>query len=374
VLISQNRFMTLIFRGRLFSLLLLISLHISWSPWSTPRLVVEAFSYSVPGEWKDTTLDIFNSKYREQFLQVFGNHTWITSTKNIYDRSNACKGLVDKGIDSIYFYGDSYMRQIYAAVAITLSGNYINGSISTSEYAKNSGGGDCIYHKQFNEKHCGIRQLEEDAVVCEGNIHLHHMHHGMFNIDSCRGRAIRQGAGGKAINIFSTGNHKIGESRYGINDAEAHQKLFDASFCTQLRQEKNEIAEGGGGGLDKANGCSNWWVSTHHRIIGWFPDEKGPVTIAYNEGMRQYFDSDQCGDYNYIDVYNMTQSLVETFTLDATCEENKSKSMSVSYDYVHFGMEVNLVKAQIILDAWIQGLDGVSASPRPRKHRRRWKR
>ena len=36
--------------------------------------------------------------------------------------------------------------------------------------------------------------------------------------------------------------------------------------------------------------------------------------------------------------------------------DNKQNSLRVSYDYVHYGFEINLWKAQIILDAWIRGL------------------
>ena len=97
--------------------------------------------------------------------------------------------------------------------------------------------------------------------------------------------------------------------------------------------------------------CSFWWMSTHQRIIGWFDDEKPPIIRHFNEGMRQFFDRGRCGPFNYIDVFNMTDTLVKNFTLDATSEENKAKSMSVSYDYVHFGMEVNLLKAQTFLNA-----------------------
>ena len=97
--------------------------------------------------------------------------------------------------------------------------------------------------------------------------------------------------------------------------------------------------------------CSYWWMSTHQRIIGWFDDEKPQVVKKFNEGMRRYFDSGRCGNFNYIDVFYMTDSLVRNFTLDATSEANKAKSLSVSYDYVHYGMEINLLKAQTFINA-----------------------
>jgi len=56
--------------------------------------------------------------------------------------------------------------------------------------------------------------------------------------------------------------------------------------------------------------------------------------------MRAFFDSHHCGPINYIDVYNMTLGL-----------QNRTEAVDMSYDRVHWGMEVNLVKAQIILNA-----------------------
>ena len=346
----------------------------------------DAFSYSVPGKWADVSSSDSRTKMKNQFLLIFGNHSWvqdsesvsasnanakanapstISATTPVYDNTMGCSMLRKKGIDNIYFYGDSYMRQVYAAMAITLTGNYHNGSISDSEYAMNSGAARCTYHNQFNEKMCGIRQLNEFVHVCDGKVNLHHMHHGGFGIDKCRHRVQIGGPHSRAINLFSVGNHPIKGGRYGINDAVAHEEHFDNAFCRQLQKEKEDKDKGE---KDVSNGCSNWWMSTHQRIIGWFDDEKAPASDRFNEGMRSYFDSGRCGDYSTVDVYNMTKSLIETFTLDATCEANKQKSMSVSYDYFHYGMEINLTKAQLVLNAWAAGL---TDAPPPHESSRR---
>ena len=42
---------------------------------------------------------------------------------------------------------------------------------------------------------------------------------------------------------------------------------------------------------------------------GYFPDEAEEVVKTYNEGMRKFFDSGDCADVNYADVYNMTRRL-----------------------------------------------------------------
>jgi hypothetical protein len=85
-----------------------------------------------------------------------------------------------------------------------------------------------------------------------------------------------------------------------------------------------------------------WWISTHHRVRGYFEDETPERVEGFNEGMREYFDQGRCGNVNYIDVYNMTSRLVN---------DHNSEARTMTYDNVHWGMEVNLIKAQIVLNA-----------------------
>ena len=64
----------------------------------------------------------------------------------------------------------------------------------------------------------------------------------------------------------------------------------------------------------------------------------------YNENMRMFFeDGTQCGDMNYVDVYNMTMKLATN---------NNLKPASLTYDQVHWNMEVNLLKTQLLLSAF----------------------
>ena len=329
---------------------------------------VHSYSHSVEGSWKDIVVGKENdghyseaqyNNYVDQYLMVFGNNSWVAPNSTIsfpYNVSNSCALMKDKGIDNIFFYGDSYMRHIYAAFALTLSGNYLNGSISSGEYAMEHGAANCQYHAQFWENKCGIRTLDEEVEVCDGQLKLHHMHHGSYQINGCR---ERQNHPGNAINLFSVGNHKLGGGRHGIHDAPAHIELFQG-FCGQLKKEKEEEK-------DVSNGCSNWWVSTHNRIIGWFDDEKPEYVEKFNVEMRSFFDSGACGDYNYIDVWNMTKSLINTFDLNAHSEQNKANSMTVSYDYWHYGMQINLAKTQIMLNAFENGLPSMKKKDRLRK-------
>lgn len=298
------------------------------------------FSFSPEGHWvslKDTPEE---SVCKRNYQCILGRNTWEAEGSKFYNASDACASVVANGIDTIYFYGDSYVRQIYAATLISFNGNYRNGSLDSDVDGDGIG---CAYNEQFNEKRCGIRQLNRDAKVCDGKLRLQYMVPDRMDLDACQGRE-----GGSAIVLFSQGNHKIRSGdggRVGVNDHKLHSEMYESYFCSRLRDHaKNEESNG-------VRTCSYWWMSTHQRIIGWFDDEKPHVVKKFNEGMRHYFDSGRCGNFNYIDVFNMTDSLVRNFSLDATSEANKAKSMSVSYDYVHYGMEVNLLKAQIFINA-----------------------
>jgi len=228
-----------------------------------------------------------------------GNYTWETGAP-LYNHISGCKALTDRNIDTIYFYGDSYMRQMYAALLITLNGNYRNGSRSDESYAVSKGSRKCLFHSQFNEKYCGVHQLNYLGVVCDGRVQLRAI---LSNLDlgHCKARTR-----GKAISLFSTGNHHIasgGGGRLGVNDPVMHAENFKNNFCKELQELHSNasvsgnsnsnsngkstttvvdagISRGAGAGASAGAGgglssCSFWWVSTHHRIIGWFPDERG---------------------------------------------------------------------------------------------------
>ena len=57
------------------------------------------------------------------------------------------------------------MRQMYAAMLITLNGDYRYGSIKDSTVSP-----QCEYHRQFFEKKCGTRDLNHYGVVCGGKV------------------------------------------------------------------------------------------------------------------------------------------------------------------------------------------------------------
>ena len=147
-----------------------------------------------------------------------------------------------------------------------------------------------------------------------------------------------------SVVLFSFGNYKVGRhpGRMGVNNATLYSEYFEETICPHLKKHKADaLVE-----AVQRGRCSVWWVSTHFRMKGYFPDEQPDVIKNYNEDMRAYFERGSCGDVNYVDVYNMTSALAQRLPTQAE---------PLTYDSVHWGMEVNLAKAQIIIDALIKG-------------------
>lgn len=217
------------------------------------------------------------------------------------------------------------MRQIYAALLITLNGDYRYGSIADPKVSP-----QCEYQRQFYEKNCGTRQLNHYGVVCDGQIILDPYLNGLGNLNHCS-------ATNGTVALWSFANYKLSRhGRDGVNNATAYQEFFERDICPALRTSQSVHT----GSLDRP--CSVYWVSTHYRMKANFDDEKPDIVKRYNEEMRTYFDAGKCGAVNYVDVYNMTARL----GVDHPVEAEK-----MTYDGMHWGMEMNLVKAQIIINA-----------------------
>lgn len=224
------------------------------------------------------------------------------------------------------FYGDSYMRHIYAAMLITLSGNFKDGSLANPESTPH-----CRYQTQFSEKSCNTFSMNHNGRVCGGKIHLDPLLTGFSEMREC---SKQNGT----VALWSFGNHQLSRGRVGINNATAFSDFFSQTVCPLMKEAK---VKGGNTGAI-AGTCSVWWVSTHQRLVAHYEDEVPERVLGYNLGMRKYFDEDNCGNVNYVDVYNMTEKLTQNHTDLA--------KQHMSFDHVHWGMESNLQKAQIILN------------------------
>jgi hypothetical protein len=269
--------------------------------------------------------------------------TFKFNALDTFDSHNACLFLRNRDITTISFYGDSYMRQIYAAMAITLSGNYRNGSIGDSELARYSGASkNCNHHSQFNERFCGDWEVKSEAIVCNGSITLRPFIKTPFDSSSVSNDSHH-------LTLFSYGNHPIkgrplSGGRYGVNNASAYIDLYNATICPELNSRTMHSLSSSRTATGNVSSSPVWWVSTHRRVVNKSPDESSEVVQKFNEDMREFFVSNNCGAVNYLDVYNMTASLV-SHHLDA--------AKALTYDGVHWGMEVNLIKAQMLIDALI---------------------
>ena len=187
-------------------------------------VLVVSLEYAPAGEWK-VTPDPQNV-CRKQYLCADGDITWISSNDpTLFNVDNACEELINKGIRRIDFHGDSYMRQIYAAILITLNGNYKNGSIADTDFARANGAEACVYDKQFAEKLCGVRSLNHSPRVCNGKVTLDPLLIGVDNLNQCTNH------GNGSVILFSWGNYKVGNGggRHGVNDATAYEKFFEDS-------------------------------------------------------------------------------------------------------------------------------------------------
>lgn len=87
--------------------------------------------------------------------------------------------------------------------------------------------------------------------------------------------------------------------------------------------------------------CAFHWISTHYRTQARFNDELPHLVRQYNEEMRTFIENGKCGKNGYIDVFNMTEQLGLHHGDDA---------VRLTHDGAHWGMEVNMVKVQVILN------------------------
>lgn len=282
-----------------------------------------------------------------------------------FDREKGCALLEREGIRKIYFVGDSYMRHIYQAMMITLSGDFEQGSVPAhirehEKYNKM----DCAYHRQFIAKNCSDEDRFRPTFVCPENsggsvemIPYKEFYYSMENLNHCRDDA--EGT----VTLWTGGNHAIGRGRNTVNNYETYQWKYNETICPVNRKISPHIKGAGPAGSFKQR-CSLWWVSTHYRLHAYFREEIPLRVIEFNEYMRMFMeDGHDCGNVNYIDVYNMTEKLATNVTHDAK---------PLSYDSVHWSMEVNLMKVQLLLHAFANA-GGEAAMP-PRHDRYRNKR
>ena len=295
-------------------------------------------SFTANGRWGPQTATSNEVLCNQKFMCTPNHLTWLPSypvppVNGLWTNETACAAVLSKGITNIYFHGDSYVRNFYAALLITLNGDYRAGSLTNDSFT------GCLYRNQFNEKMgsgCGKwGPLNHHGVVCGGKINLHPLLTPLLSLNLC---SKTNGS----IVLWSAGNHRLSRfGRFGINNATSYSRHFQRNICKQLTDDRYVEQTLSGRSISQRS-CSIWWVSTHYRVEAFFEDEIPERVLNFNLGMRRFFDSRSCGPVNYIDVYNMTAALVTQAPEDAG---------NMTHDRMHWGIEANLHKAQIILNA-----------------------
>lgn len=305
-----------------------------------------AVSPSVLGDWKISTDP--GRECAHLHLCTPNNRTFYLKDRSVpfFDHVSACAMLEREGISKIFFVGDSYMRQIFQSFVITLTGDYKEGSVPLHFRGKKHRT-HCTYQTQFTHRNCSDEEGGfPPREACFNNtggpvklVQYKEYYYSMENLDHCKNEK------NSTVTLWSEGNHPVGKPRQSVNNYESYQAKYLANICPNNKRDRPARAGAGPyGAFGPHNPCSLWWVSTHYRLHAYWPQEVPMRVQEYNEYMRMFMENGtQCGDVHYIDLYNMTQKL-------ATNEKLQPRAMS--YDEVHWNMEVNLLKAQLILTAF----------------------
>ena len=267
------------------------------------------------GDWE---IEVDQNLCVEKYLCTIAFRRWVPSNpklQKLYFGSDVCTLLKSKNISTILFEGDSYMRHLFQAFVITATGNYKDGTLTPHSPS------NCEYDFQFSEKMCSTTRVQDPAEICGGQLSVHH-----FPVT----RIMHQCMPNDLI-FWSEGNHPVNHDyvkRTGVNNSTLYSEYaLGHPFCNA--------------------GCNSFWVSTHARLGYSAPDEYPSVVENFNIGMKHFFQSGKCGKIGYIDVYNMTKSLLLNY---------HDHAKVLSHDNAHWGMVVNLNKVQILLNIVAQSI------------------
>ena len=238
-----------------------------------------------------------------------------------------CSLLASKSVKNLHFFGDSYMRHMYVAAALVMTNNYKDASLTEDDE-------HCKYGRQFSEEPSCRAIVRPTVDACNGSVTLFLHYKLPFTIPPSLDVVCAPGQ----LSFWSEGNHPVDfnyDIRLGVNDPVEYQKKYTTTnygICPVLAA--NDAS---------SKNCSMFWISTHARHNQKFVDEEDRKVQLFNEQMRMFFEAGRCGaGTGYIDVYNMTSTLIH---------QHHAEANFMSFDAAHWGMEVNLVKVQIIMNA-----------------------
>ena len=232
-------------------------------------------------------------------------------------RNDACAELLKRNITKIRLGGDSFVRHLYVALVLWLSGNYKDGGLKPQHDKV------CLFGGQFEEKQCRL-QLGFQKTICNGRIHVSLGYAAWY-------RPTLQDLVGSDIMIWSGGNHPTtgvygcppntvlnGQNHAGMVDKAVLSKVCIPSF-RQLASKKL------------------FWVHPHEHIVAhcWYETNTYTGLYVRNMNMKLQTTCDIPLTHILEEPRRITSALL-----------NRTEANDMTYDGMHWGMEVNLLKIQ----------------------------
>jgi len=234
---------------------------------------------------------------------------WPAGVKSI-PFTKPCHALAGK---SILFVGDSFERHAYVAFVLWLSNNTNTGALKPQHDTKCEGNG------QFEEKVCR-NQLAFQRHVCGVSIALKY---GAWPRPSVAD--LRQ----YDHIIWGGGNHPVDGDyvkRKGVNDAQTVNNLILRPTCAgDFRRWSQKII----------------WLQPHRQLDPHYGLQCRAQVGRYNTEMPNFL-LKTCGIDKIVSVWNATDSLVG---------HHKREASYMTWDGMHWGMRVNMLKAYKVFDA-----------------------
>lgn len=236
-----------------------------------------------------------------------------------------CQELLDKGIHSIIFIGDSFVHHACYAIMMFLTNDYKRGAL------KDDFDGDekCYFGGQYAEKDCR-GHLRREKMVCGGTIRIE----------------LPQNTGWVPFKsnyldefdaiVWGGGNHPVDKNyttRYGVHDSTVVAKDILKPTC----QKNND---------NDTMGRKVVWLATHARLChgGYCKWEIHPAETL--EAVERYHNEMPpllktiCGVTKIASIWDASYQLV-------TIQNKEAEFMN--FERVHWGMELNLLKGYEIL-------------------------
>ncbi len=253
------------------------------------------------------------------------NWTWVDPERPFLDREDACFLLVSAGVTRILFVGDSFIRQVYQAMLLVLSGDPEHESMDG--YAPPS----CDGEGAFADEHCRHTLQMTSGAYCGGRVVVR-LKYGPFPL-------LDDTGGFFSALVWGVGSHpRDGDYnwRKGVNNASyVSADTFHPHCRVNPPEWLNETVRG------RRNSTAVYWLPPHARLVFRNPDEAPNVIQSYaTESAVEV--KKWCGVESIEAPYALTRDLVD---------KHNAVARNSTYDGTHWGRAVNVMKAQAVMYA-----------------------